>query len=113
MFTRYQSYISNITGISIGSTLSILPGTPLYNTAEQSNIILDKYENNWIALDNPDLTLTKRIERRRILRDHLLKLGYNLPKDATEHMMKILSQNKEMFDKRLAIKKMIRIKNAK
>ena len=113
MFTRYQQYIPNIVGISIGSTLSILPGTLLFNNAEQSNIILDKYENNWIALDNPELTLTKRIERRYALHEHLLKLGYQIPNDSTEHMMQILIDNNEMFDKRLAIKKMIRIKNAK
>jgi radical SAM superfamily enzyme YgiQ (UPF0313 family) len=113
MFSRYQRYISNITSVIIGSTLGILPGTPLYNTAEQSNILIDKYENNWVALDNPELTLTKRIQRRQILHEHLLKLGYNVPKDSTEHMMQILKDNKEMFDKRLAIKKLMRIRNAK
>jgi radical SAM superfamily enzyme YgiQ (UPF0313 family) len=113
MFARYQPYISNIVEINIGSTLGILPGTPLFNNAEQLNIILDKYENNWIALDNPELTLTKRIERADVLHKHLLKLGYRVPKGSNEHMMQILNNNKEMFDKRLMIKKMIRLKNAK
>jgi radical SAM superfamily enzyme YgiQ (UPF0313 family) len=110
MFTRYQQYISNIVGISIGSTLSILPGTLLFNNAEQSNIILDKYENNWEALDNPDLTLERRLQRRNELKQHVVDLGYQLPNDSTEHMIKILDNNLEMFNKRRDIKKMIRLK---
>ena len=112
MFTRYQSYISNIISINIGSTLGILPGTPLFNSAEQLNLITDKYENNWISLDNPELTLTKRIQRRHYLKEHVLKLGYHVQEDS-DHMMQILDHNKEMFDNRLAVKKKIRIKNAK
>jgi radical SAM superfamily enzyme YgiQ (UPF0313 family) len=113
MFTRYKKYISNIVNITIGSTLGILPGTPLFNSAEEENIVLDKYENNWIALDNPELTLSKRIQRRQTLKEHVLNLGYQISKDSSDHMMQILNNNKEMFDKRLMIKKMIQIKNAK
>jgi hypothetical protein len=89
-----------------------LPGTPLFNSAEQLNLITDKYENNWISLDNPELTLTRRIQRRQYLKEHVLKLGYHVQEDS-DHMMQILDHNKEMFDNRLAIKKKIRIKNAK
>ena len=112
MFIRYKKYTHIITNINIGSTLGILPGTPLYNNSEQFNIEVDKYENNWIALDNPELTLEKRIQRRYILKEHVLKLGYQIPVDSTEHMLTILDKNKDMFEKRLTIKKMIRIKNA-
>jgi hypothetical protein len=112
MFTRYKKYTHIITNINIGSTLGILPGTPLYNNSKQFNIEVDKYENNWIALDNPELTLEHRIQRRHILKDHVLKLGYTIPVDSTEHMLTILDNNKDMFEKRLTIKKMIRIKNA-
>ena len=111
MFTRYKQYTHIITNINIGSTLGILPGTPLYINAKQFNIEVDKYENNWIALDNPELTLEKRIQRRHILKDHVLKLGYTIPVDSTEHMLKILDNQKEMFATRRKIKKMIRIKN--
>jgi len=113
MFTRYKKYTHIITNINIGSTLGILPGTPLYNNSKQFNIEVDKYENNWIALDNPELTLEHRIQRRHILKDHVLKLGYSIPVDSTEHMLTILDNNKDMFKQRLTIKKMIRIKNAK
>ena len=113
MFTRYKKYTPIIANVAIGSTLGILPGTPLHNNSEQFNIEVDKYENNWIALDNPELTLEKRIQRRHILKDHVLKLGYTIPDDSSEHMLTILDNNKDMFEKRLTIKKMIRIKNAK
>jgi len=111
MFTRYKKYTHIITNINIGSTLGILPGTPLYNNSKQFNIEVDKYENNWIAFDNPELTLEKRIQRRHILKDHVLKLGYTIPVDSTEHMLKILDDNKDMFENRLKIKKIMRIKN--
>ena len=111
MFARYKHLTHIITNINIGSTLGILPGTPLYNNAKEYNIELDKYENNWIAFDNPELTLEKRIQRRHILKDHVLNLGYTIPTDSTEHMLKILGANKEMFSKRLQLKKMIRLRN--
>ena len=111
MFTRYQHLVDRIiTRVAIGSTLGILPGTPLYNHAEENKIVLDKYENNWIALDNPDLTLEKRLQRREQLKQHLIKYGYTVDM-AADHMMKILGDKIDMFNKRLQLKKMIRIKN--
>lgn len=112
MFTRYEKYIHLIKNIVVGSTLGILPGTPLYNNAKQFNIEVDKYENNWVALDNPTLTLERRIQRRNILKEHVLNLGYSIPIDSTDHMLTILETQKEMFESRLKIKRMIKIKNA-
>ena len=110
MFTQYKDMANRIiTRVAIGSTLGILPGTPLYHRADEMNIVLDKYENNWIALDNPDLTLEKRIQRREILKQHLVDNGYLV--DGTEHMMKTLSNNVDMFNQRLKLKRMIRMKN--
>jgi radical SAM superfamily enzyme YgiQ (UPF0313 family) len=111
MFTRYKKYIPIIVNVAIGSTLGILPGTPLYYRAKEFNIEVDKHENNWVALDNPELTLENRIERRHKLKDHVLKLGYSIPDDSSEHMLQILSDQKDMFETRRKIKKMIRIKN--
>ena len=110
MFTRYKKYRHIINNVIIGSTLSILPGTPLYKEAEKNNIIIDKYENNWVALDNPDLTLERRLQRRHLLDKHLIDLGY-YQSNANEHMMKILYNNLEMFNHRNTIKKMMRFKN--
>jgi hypothetical protein len=63
-------------------------------------------------MDNPELTLKNRIQRRHLLKEHVLNLGYTIPVDSTEHMLTILDNNKDMFEKRLTIKKMMRIKNA-
>jgi radical SAM superfamily enzyme YgiQ (UPF0313 family) len=111
MFTRYKHLTHIITNINIGSTLGILPGTPLYNNAKEYNIEVDKYENNWVAWNNQDLTLEKRIQRRNILKEHVLNLGYTIPVDSSEHMLKILDDQTNMFNKRLKLKKMIRLKN--
>jgi radical SAM superfamily enzyme YgiQ (UPF0313 family) len=114
MFSRYQTYANKIIkDINIGSTLGILPGTPLYENATNYRIEIDKHENNWVALDNPDLTLEKRIRRRQLLKEHVLKLGYNIEFDYAEHMLKILENNLETFNKRLKIKKIIKIKHEK
>jgi len=111
MFTKYKPYANQIiVDVAIGSTLGILPGTPLHYRADEFNIVLDKYENNWMALDNPDLTLEKRLQRREKLKEHLISLGYKL-QDNTEHMMKILNENLENFNQRTAVKKMMRLKN--
>lgn len=111
MFTKYQSMAQRIiTNVAIGGTLGILPGTPLHYQAKEFNIELDKYENNWIAWDNPELTLEKRLQRREILKDHVEKLNYRLSRDGSEHMIKLLEERKEMFDSRIKLKKMIRLK---
>lgn len=110
MFTKYQPMANHIiTNVSIGSTMGILPGTPLYYNAEFHNIELDKYENNWVALDNPTLTLEKRLERRAQLKNHLLGLGYPV-REENEHTIKILESKKDLFSERLKIKKLIRLK---
>ena len=110
MFTRYKKYIHVIQNINVGNTLGILPGTPLFKTAAEYNIVLDKYENNWEALDNPDLTLERRLQRHVELKQHVVSLGYQLSNHSADHMIKILDNNLEMFNKRLNIKKMIRLK---
>jgi radical SAM superfamily enzyme YgiQ (UPF0313 family) len=113
MFTKYQPLANRvILDVVVGTTLAILPGTPLYKNAKLHNIEIDKFENNWLALDNQDLTLEKRLQRRKILKDHLVKLGYLLSRDTSEHMLQILDENKALFQTRLHIKKMLRVKNA-
>lgn len=112
MFTRYKQYANSIIiDVNLGSTLSILPGTPLHHRAKELNIELDNFENNWVALDNSELTLEKRLERIKILKNHLVDLGYNPSNNANEHMLQILENNLEKFNKRLKLKKMIKIKN--
>lgn len=111
MFTRYQ-HLANCTikNVNIGSTLGILPGTELHKQAQHLNIELDQHENNWVAYDNPDLTLERRLSRRKQLQMHLQNLGYVLKQDSTEHMLQILESKKHLLSQRLELKRMIRIK---
>ena len=110
MFTKYQHLSQRvITAVTIGSTLGILPGTPLYHHAEQHNIELDKYENNWHANDNPELTLEKRLQRRAILKQHVESLGYST-NESSNHVIQLLDNNREMFKKRHELKRLIKIK---
>lgn len=112
MFTRYQPYANTvITDINVGSTLGILANTPLYDNAKEYNIELDKYENNWVALDNPDLTLEKRLERRAKLKAHILSLGYTIKFDSSMHLLQMLENSVETYNKRNTLKKLIRIKH--
>jgi radical SAM superfamily enzyme YgiQ (UPF0313 family) len=111
MFSRYQPLFNRIiTNVGIGATLGILPGTPLYKNSKINNIELDKYENNWVAHDNPELTLERRIERRVQLHNHLVNLGLDLNDSSSKYMLEILKDNLDMFNQRLNLKKMIRIK---
>jgi len=110
MFTKYQHLAQRvITAVTIGSTLGILPGTPLYQHAERHNIELDKYENNWIANDNPGLILEKRLQRRAVLKQHVESLGYTT-NESSNHVIQLLENNREMFEKRHELKRLIKIK---
>ena len=110
MFTKYQHLAQRvIAAVTIGSTLGILPGTPLYHHAEQYNIELDKYENNWIANDNLGLTLEKRLQRRAVLKQHIESLGY-ATNESSNHVIQVLDNNREMFKKRHELKRLIKIK---
>lgn len=111
MFNRYIKYANHtIIDVTIGSTLSILVGTPLYKNAADDNIELDKHENNWIAHNNPELTLIERLRRVDVLKAYLDKLGYKL-NNSTEVHIQMLESSIPNFEIRNKIKKIIKIKN--
>ena len=113
MFNRYQHLAKDIiVEVSLGSTLGILPGTPLFYDAHDLNIELDKYENNWIAKDNPDLTLAERIRRVKIARDYIRSLGYYV-NNYNDGMLDILETQLPIYEKRNKIKQMMQIKEVK
>jgi radical SAM superfamily enzyme YgiQ (UPF0313 family) len=112
MFKKYSSLANRIIkNINFGSTLGILPGTPLYHHAHQFGIEIDKHENNWINQNNPTLDLAERIRRRNYAREYAVSLGYQLDQDTSEHILKLLEDKLPTFDKRNKLKKLIRIKN--
>ena len=76
MFDRYKKYKSVIHTIGLGSTLSVLAGTPL--AEENPELRLNESENFWTHEGNKDLTFRERI-RRRILAGELLQdMGYTV-----------------------------------
>ena len=111
MFEKYSSLANRIIkNINFGSTLGILPGTPLYYNADQYGIEIDKHENNWVNQNNPTLDLVERIRRRNHAKQHAISLGYHLAQDTSEHVLQLLENNIPKFDKRNKIKKLIQIK---
>jgi len=110
MFTRYKTLANQIiVDISFGSTLGILPNTPLYNQANEYHIELDRYENNWIAHDNLELTVEERIRRRKYAAEFAHQLGY-IFSDKTLSFIKMLEHQLPLFNKRNKLKKLIKIK---
>ena len=78
MLKRYQPLAKKvITFVELGTTLAILPGTPLHNQSNELQLIVDdRFENNWISSSNSDLTFRERLRRRRELITVCHSLGY-------------------------------------
>ena len=77
MFKRYKKYHNIIMEVALGSTLAILPGTPLAEQYE-GDITLNDGENFWTYKHNTELTFQERIKRRIIAGEELQKMGYKL-----------------------------------
>ena len=108
-FTRNVEYKDIIERIPIGNGLSIIPNSPLAMNANSLHIILDeKYVDNWVALDNPELTLAERFRRHNILGDHLKSLGYNVIHNRVEEDR--IKSEEALYERRNKIKKMIKLK---
>jgi len=103
-----------ITSISISDTVSILPGTPLYNSAAENNIILDdKYENNWMNLNYPELDLKERIRRVNVAQELISELGYPGQPGELHNLKDFLNSQSEIFENRLKLKKIVWLKQQK
>ena len=109
LLEKYKHLANNIIiNLEFGSTLAILPNTTLYNKASEYNIELDTHENNWIALDNPNLTIKERLYRQNKAKEFAEMLGYPVSNMNT-HILKIIEKNIPLFEKRNKIKKLIKI----
>ena len=87
MFTELRPYANNaIEAVAIGTTLAILPDTPLEHMADELGITLAKQENAWIG----NTTLEKRLEWRRKIVEHCTSLGYTIPEH--EEQQALLNQ---------------------
>jgi radical SAM superfamily enzyme YgiQ (UPF0313 family) len=77
MFKKYIKYQKIISSVVLGTTLGILPGTPLAEDMGDK-ISLNNGENFWIYKKNPTLDFRERIKRRIIIGEELSKMGYNI-----------------------------------
>jgi radical SAM superfamily enzyme YgiQ (UPF0313 family) len=72
LFERWQKYVADgtIIGVELGSSLVILPGSPVERMIESHKIEFMLDHNNtpglglWWSLENPDLTIQERIRRK-------------------------------------------------
>lgn len=77
MFTQLREYAGNaIRKVAIGSTLAILPGTPLASMANEIGVKLGKDENDWVGLYSDQKT---RLQWREDLIEHCVNLGFYVP----------------------------------
>jgi len=86
MFKRYKKYQSVIEGVVLGTTLGILPGTPL---AEEliEDIQMNDGENFWTYKKNPYLDFRERIKRRIITGEECVKMGYKVQGDQSNYKL--------------------------
>ena len=76
MFKVLSPYAgTSITKVAVGSTLAILPGTPLASMADDLGITLGSDENDWVGLSDQKT----RLRWREDLIKHCVNLGYNVP----------------------------------
>lgn len=78
MFKKYRKYQKIIKSVFLGTTLGILPGTPLAEDMGD-DISLNNGENFWTYRKNPKLDFRERIKRRIITGEELSKMGYSIP----------------------------------
>lgn len=114
MLERYKPYANcTISEIEFGTTLGIFPGTPLYKNAAYYNIELDTHENNWIAYNNEELTLSERLWRREYARKYATELGYTLSPDMHGAFLESLKKMYPVFEQRNKVKKLIKLTQQK
>ena len=77
MIHRYKKYndAGVISGINLGKTMVILPGSPIEQNKMQWGIDYDD-DNNWVSIQNPSLTFSERIRRRIYLHKLCQDIGY-------------------------------------
>lgn len=89
MLDRYK-WINDaklIKAVSLGPTLDLMPGSPLFVDREKMGITLDEY-GHWVYQDN---TREVRIRRWLELKQQCVKLGYTVIEKANDHLLNELN----------------------
>lgn len=89
MFHRCKDYAGSvIKDIEFGSTLGILPNTPLETNKEELGIMLDpEHENFWISKHNPNLDFKERLRRRFLAIKTAESFGYTISEDTHRDLL--------------------------
>lgn len=64
-----------ISGVNLGKTMVVLPGSPIGENLSHWGIEYDK-NNNWVSTKNPTLTFKERVRRRLVVQERCEELGY-------------------------------------
>ncbi len=84
MYTRLSDFAPNtIRKVAIGTTLAILPGTPLEIQAKELGVTLGKTENDW---SGPS-TLETRLKWRNDIIKHATSLGFFVPENEEQQVL--------------------------
>jgi len=104
MFKRYQKYKDIFVEVALGTTLSVLPGTPMAESFKDE-MDLNNGENFWLYYKNPTLDFKERIKRRMILGEECIRMGYpvlnqNDDMKLLHHLYSVHKKNKQqlLFD---------------
>jgi len=93
MIEKLKPFANNtITSIQYGSTLGILPGTPLARMYGDE-IIPGDQENDWVNITTGS-TLEKRLQWIEELKKHAIKHGFTVKRDSTHQSL--LERNKAL-----------------
>lgn len=98
MFTDFKKYndAGIIEEVNLGLTLNLLPKTPLHVNKDRYKIVQPTdHINDWVCLDNPDLTYRERVRRRILAQAHCERLGYRVF-EAKNYTKQLFSSWKEI-----------------
>ena len=94
MFQRWQKYVASgtITGIELGSTLTILEHSPIgHRVGELGITFLGNKPYLWESSKNPDLTITERVRRR--IETHREAMKYHWPITRSLYRLNTIKQH--------------------
>lgn len=110
-FERWQRFVADgtIVGIELGSTLTILPGTPIERMIDSHGISFltdDHGEPNnllWFSAVNPDLTITERIRRKIEIHEAAIKYAWPVWRQSSrlEELYHLIVKNKLFEENKL------------
>jgi hypothetical protein len=96
LFSRWQKFVASrtITGIELGSTLTILDHSPVGIDSQQIGLqFLADRPNLWFNPNNPDLTIAERVRRRMEL--HKEAMHYHWPVTRSLYRLSTIRRNVE------------------